>query len=392
MPYSNVLLWASALALCFGCARYEAPCAVGSADELAAFPASLAASYHLERLDGDRIQLLRTENKYIQVVERGSEVADGGATDGAAPSQFSAEADAVTLTREGELSARHKLSGLPSGSKVMVGEVLVNLWVEQTGAQLETLQPMLSMHDEHGLRAGPISVQGAACSDCEVQLGLRAMGDEALVLWSQKIKTEPRWQPGWIAFGTDGAPHANGSIDELGPEERVDLTRFSAQQRQDALIVQTTGGRAWLADSRLRLLTASLSSHDYEKWDWDAAHTRISRMWNADSPYGTSDILTDRIGFDGQSLLAEDRISVGAAAMIADAPASLGVVLFNMSGTWFAARGSDGVKLGGDVAFDISPIASVMIPIGPASFLLYSIESSDAGSELLRRRIVECRR
>lgn len=116
----------------------------------------------------------------------------------------------------------------------------------------------------------------------------------------------------------------------------------------------------------------------------------MARAWVA-SPSTTEDILTTQVGFDGQELLHEDRISAGASIVaMATAPESIGAVLRRDDKGWFVARGSDGAKLGGDIAFAFQPVAAVLVPTGASSFLLYSVEYSDAGDYVLRSRTMEC--
>lgn len=426
MSYCGILLWiGAAVTVLGGCTRYQAPCTVGDPQEIATFPASYQATYQLRRFSEDRVVVVRTEVAYpppedLSTGDDGGGAADGGVPDGGAldsgavdgaGSLFlsSISVDAVTLTSDGTVLSRHQFTTRLSYGVMLawIGDALATLTthidhsVDLKGVNHYAKTLVSTIYDEHGVRAGPIAIPGSACNDCVLIPGVRSGGEEALVVWSQQANNSADWHSAWAAIGSDGTVRAADTLGELLPDETVETDLFVAPRREDAIILRTSSKRVWLADNRFRRLTPPLTVQPGEEWDWDSAYTRIARAWNATPNQAVSDIFTDRVGFDGQSKLAEDRISVGGIVQaVADAPGSMGVVFRGDRRSVFVARASDGVKLGGDVEFDLQDdcadgcrfVASeVLIPIGVRSFLLYRVKSFDTAPSVLQRRTIACR-
>lgn len=393
MSAPKILLWTvTALLASFGCDRYEAPCVVGEPELRLPLPAAGDARLELRSISGNRVLLLQ--------IEAGSDLQ----IEGWAPSAQDVKVDSLIVEKDGAVSARHQVMrdvppAAPSWSqpraRAWLGDSLAalstpyDLSEDSQGNQHIAQQLQLSIHDEQGLRSGPIAL--AACTDCILNSTVRGIGDEALVVFAQQAWGQTDWQTSWVAMGSDGLVRASGSVGDLAADETVDLSWFGAPPREDALFIPTTGSRAWLVDSRFRRLTAPMAWQGGDEWDWDLAGARIARAWTVNSP-PPRDILTEVQGFDGQALLAEDRISAdGNPAAIAVAPGGVGLVLYRSQQGWFMARGSDGAKLGGDVAFDLPWAWSMLVPTGASSFRFYGVEQPDSDAFVFQSRTMECR-
>ena len=392
MSSTKILLWAVATLLAgSGCTRYQAPCTVGEPKTLTTIAATYAGSLRMGLLSEDRVSLLR--------VQSGSELQINGWT----KSTEGTTVDAMIFNRHGAVSMRHQvipglllsdLSWDPLQSAAWLGDALavlstqVGFIVDSQGGRQNSRQLQVHIYDERGLRAGPIVI--TACADCTLSATVRSVGDEALVVFRRLGDNQEDRRTSWVAVGAEGAIRAVGTLGELAADETIDVLRFNASQREDAIFIPTSNDRVWLADNRFRRLTAPLTAPLFDEWDWDLAGARIARAWIA-SPYTNRDILTTQVGFGGQELLAEDRISTGS-GIVAMATASelVGVVLLRDDKSWFVARGSDGAKLGGDIPFDSRPLAGALVPTGASSFLLYTVEHLDPDEFALQSRTMEC--
>lgn len=410
MSVSRIFLCAAATWLAgVGCARYEAPCTIGEPEIVAILSVPDAASLQLGRMSDDRVLVIQTEARLEPQADETS------------PRTQSMTVDALVLDRSGVRSVRHQVfPGLPyretvnaygpawSQHDAWVGDALVMLSTQDTesvdgqGVRHHEQRIHASIHDERGLRVGPLSLAGAACTDCVLAAAVRAAGDEALIVIEQRAGFTTRGQMSWAALGANGEVRATGALGELAADERLDMYRFTRSMRDDAILIPIWQGPIWLTDNRFQRLIASFIAESPGEFDWDVGRARISRAWKVDSgadyrssvpdpPRGSLDILTTQVGFDGRVLVAEDRLSRGDSILAtADAPGAVGMLLWRDEQAWFAARGSDGEKLGGDVPIGDRVQGGELVPMGDRSFHFYDVVRQDQNLYRVQRQAVEC--
>jgi hypothetical protein len=394
------LLFGATVAALWGCARYETACTIGESEDLVTF-AGPSDSYQIRRLAEERVLVVRTNQTFPL---------------GPGPEPILAKVDTVRLTRSGEIEAQHHLVSSRAVADAISPWTDELVWlddklaivsqqgkrtVDTHGAAHLAQELTVAIYDQSGLWAGPASIPGSACTDCELDLSAISLGGEVVVLWSQYTHTSTENHFSWAAIGADGVPRSWDVVGGLAADEEVNVRRFGRPHRSDAQVLMTSQNRAWLVDNRFRPLTPALSWNLRGEWDWDSAHQHISRVWSVISmdTSTAADILTDQVSFAGEVQLPEDRISMGGSILdVAETGGSLGILRFGGSSKLyeFSARSSEGIKLGGDVPFPFvsdtnNAIKALrLVPAEKRSFHLYSIESSGPLSDVLKRRKIVC--